>query len=111
MEKRRLIFAKLLLAIILPTILLPAFHHHEEYSEADCTECTGDVPHKHLTGAHGIDFCLVCQMLATPWLSSDEVTCLPFSERSAEGVFTPSSCVINAHHSFHSTRAPPAVSC
>lgn len=73
-EQRRDCFARILLSVFVPMLLLVTFHWHEnEAGNADaCVECVHHVPHSgHLTAQSlSIDNCLLCQFHALPYLPS-----------------------------------------
>ena len=71
-EQRRDCFARILLSVFVPMLLLVTIHWHENVAgNADaCVECVHHVPHSgHLTAQSlSIDNCLLCQFHALPYL-------------------------------------------
>ncbi len=111
MDKRRLFFPTILLAIILPTIFLSSFHHHEAFSDGDCTNCAAHLPHQHINGSHGTDCCLICSFLTILWVNSEETTGPALQENSCGIFLSPAFHACGPYAVCHSTRAPPTVFC
>ena len=81
-EQRRRCFARILLGVFVPMLLLATFHYHDdEIGKADaCVECVHHVPHSgHLTAqSFSVDDCLLCQFHALPYLPAAVVMLVAF---------------------------------
>lgn len=71
-EKRRMIIARLLLAVFLPMLVATTLHTHEAVKSDVCVECVNHTPHAgHLSASHHlIDDCVLCQLSSLPYLAA-----------------------------------------
>ena len=112
MQMRRKIYAMILAAVIMPTIFLASYHHHEAADNgSDCVECAHHHPHSHISGVRGTDDCLICQFLTITWLPASGLTALdPGSieiKQDCDLLQSAESVSIQAF----TTRGPPQVFC
>lgn len=67
---RRKVFARLLLLVFVPMLLMSALHVHDYGSTPLCSDCAHHVSHPgHLSASvsHGYD-CVLCQFLSLPFV-------------------------------------------
>lgn len=70
-DKYRIVISRFLLIAFLLLQVVAALHTHKEHTElSHCMECVKHVPHPgHITvGDHQLDDCVICQLLAAPYL-------------------------------------------
>ncbi len=111
MKRRRQRFARILLAVFLPMMMLSAVHVHEEVASLDCEQCAQHVSHAgHVSAANShTDNCVLCQFLTLPFVPAVVVGTLFVSVfhlivRQWQVCHAPYGVVIS-----HSQRGPPAL--
>lgn len=111
---KRRISGFLLLSVILPTVFLAPFHHHDEHDHTgfSCEECAHNLPHPgHLSDEPDSDDCLICQFLALQYVpAADLVADLFTTDCDAFVSFPAEGLILRSTHHF-SPRAPPVPFC
>ena len=111
LELKRRLYARLLLVVLLPMLLLSALHIHEDAAGGNdtCVECVNHQPHNgHLTATtQTLTDCVLCQFFSFQYLEATVVTlavaaCLIILTRPTATVLCPSR-----PQNLHSSRAPP----
>ena len=67
---RRKVFARILLSVFVPMLLMSVLHVHECNSIQTCSDCAHHVSHSgHLTAVASCDYdCVLCQFLSLPFV-------------------------------------------
>ena len=82
---RRRVFARLLLLVFVPMLMMSVLHVHECESIQTCADCTHHVSHSgHLTADASYDYdCVLCQFLSLPFVMAVAVgvECLLLSHK------------------------------
>lgn len=116
----RRIWAFLLSAVILPTLLLAPLHRHASVAEAGsaadvacvaCAGCESHIPHSHLNDVPHAHECLVCQFLTVVWLISAEEHPVAPAEEYFDGIVDSLAKPALSSVRMPGLRAPPAVFC
>ena len=111
LKRRRQLFARILLSVFVPMMMLSAVHVHEEASHFECEQCAQHISHAgHLSAASSHDYnCVLCQFLTLPFVPAVVVGTLFISVfhlivRQWQVHYAPCSVIIS-----HSQRGPPAL--
>ena len=111
LKQRRQHFARILLSVFLPMMMLSAVHVHETPSSLECEQCAHHVSHAgHLSAASSHDYnCVLCQFLTLPFVPAVVVgTLVVFNfhqiSRQWRVCYAPCGVIIS-----HSQRGPPAL--
>ena len=113
-ERRRQIFAIILLAVFLPAWLQATLHKHApvDLPETECAECLHHLPHQgHLSPGNGeMSVCLLCQLLVLPIVLTPAMSVRFFRQVRMAVLTVLQTRVLSSHpHQTHS-RAPPVLS-
>ena len=112
MLARRKWYARLLLAVFVPMLLLSLVHVHEQgvADETVCADCEHHVHHSHLASADFcVDSCVLCQILSLPFVTGILLSVILFPTMSKS---LPSLAVVstaNGHADNRQSRAPPCL--
>ena len=111
LKRRRQLFARILLSVFVPMMMLSAVHVHEDASAPECEQCAHHVSHAgHLSAADSHTYnCVLCQFLTLPFVPAVVVgTLFIFTlhriSRQWQIHYAPCSVIIS-----HSQRGPPAL--
>jgi predicted RNA-binding Zn-ribbon protein involved in translation (DUF1610 family) len=111
LKRRRQLFARILLSVFVPMMMLSAVHVHEEASHFECEQCAQHISHAgHLSAASSHDYnCVLCQFLTLPFIPAVVVGTLFLFiihqvSRQWQIHYAPCSVIIS-----HSQRGPPAL--
>jgi hypothetical protein len=108
---KRILAARLLLAVFLPMLLLTSLHRHDfaQLSHEDCEACVNHVSHSgHLsTAAFSLHDCVICQFTGISYVAAAAVMlavlgCAVFRFHAVTSV----ACVVRVVNRWHG-RAPP----
>lgn len=120
MTEQRKIWAFLLSAVILPTLLMAPMHRHVSMAETDgvvasasvaCAGCESHIPHSHLNDVPHAHECLVCQFLTVVWLISAEEHPVAPAEEYFDGIVDSLAKPALSSVRMPGLRAPPVVFC
>ena len=111
LKRRRQLFARILLSVFVPMMLLSALHVHEEALSPECEQCAQHISHAgHLSAADSHTYnCVLCQFLTLPFIPAVVVGSLFLFiihqvSRQWQIHYAPCSVIIS-----HSQRGPPAL--
>jgi len=112
--KRRILFSKLLLAIIVPVLLAGPLHHyaHVHQLQNQCESCVNHIPHhEHFNGGSALGECPLCNFFGIQYVASPSAAAPAHTDTLASvAEETPVSAprLVQYHLSL---RAPPACFC
>ncbi|MBO4658164.1 MAG: hypothetical protein J5637_03205 [Prevotella sp.] len=111
MMTRRKWYARLLLAVFVPMLLLSLVHVHEGMAEeAACADCAHHVHHSHLASADFcVDSCVLCQMLSLPFVAAILLSVILFSTTGKVMPLQVTAFLANGYTGNKSCRAPPCL--
>ena len=114
MSSKRRIFAAWLLSVVLPTVFLAPFHHHDLRQQENylCEDCSQHLPHHgHLSVGTAAGECLVCQLLFHQYVPAENTIIQSFvTEPEAYSLPIPKDVVFLSFQP-SSPRAPPVSFC
>ena len=107
---RRKWYARLLLAVFVPMLLLSLVHVHEQgmVEEATCADCAHHVHHSHLASAdYCMDSCVLCQMLSLSFIAAVLLLIALFSAKGKDLPLQTTAFLVSGYANNKSCRAPP----
>ena len=111
LKRRRQLFARILLSVFVPMMMLSAVHVHEEASSLECEQCAQHVSHAgHLSAGSSHTYnCVLCQFLTLPFVPAvvvGSIFLFTIHQISRQWLvrYAPCSVIIS-----HSQRGPPAL--
>ena len=111
-ERKRHIYAWILLAVFVPMLILSSLHvHHGSMTaEEECAECLHHHCNGHITqGADTIHHCVLCQFLSITFCAA-AIAAVLFYCHTAKTTYARQQCnLCLACRGFISLRAPPFV--
>ena len=110
-ERKRHIYAWILLAVFVPMIVMSSLHIHHEVGTADeCPECVHHHCSGHLTqGYGGAHQCLLCQFLSISFCAATIIVVAFYNNRKKTALIQRQSDLRLISCGFISLRAPPFV--
>ncbi|MBP5570618.1 MAG: hypothetical protein J6X46_06335 [Prevotella sp.] len=111
LKRRRQLFARILLSVFVPIMMLSAVHVHEEASSPECEQCAQHVSHAgHLSADNSHTYnCVLCQFLTLPFVPAVVIGTLfifTFHQVSRQWNIRHAPCSVTISHS---QRGPPAL--
>ena len=114
MERRRRIFAILMLAVFLPSFAVSVLHRHPEIpiSDTQCAQCVHHHPHQgHLRAFDGgISDCVLCHFLGLPFVATIAAAVLTPAKRPVSIYILCNRFSEAPFLSHNRSRAPPVFS-
>ncbi|MBO4825710.1 MAG: hypothetical protein J5506_00540 [Prevotella sp.] len=112
-NRRRILSARLLLAVFVGMLALSSLHHHEHAAQVgdNCYNCHHHLPHAgHLSGASAsFHQCVLCQFQSLPYVQPGVVLLSAPSFCLHERTGMVCAMLFGSHAFIHSTRAPPSL--